>query len=80
VILDLEEGDNELVLRSYNRSERELMMYLSVHHQQEVYTQTLMFDAPVSAYPGLPIRVSSADNQSEHTDCRLHNLNINIIK
>ena len=80
VILDLEEGDNELVLRSYNRFERELMMYLSVHHQQEEYTQTLMFDAPVSAYPGLPIRVSSADNQSEHTDCRLHNLNINIIK
>ena len=80
VILDLEEGDNEVVLRSYNRFERELLMCLNVHHQQEECMQTLMFDAPVSAYPVLPIRVSSADNQSEHTDCKLHNLNINIIQ
>ena len=80
VILDLEEGDNEVILRSYNRFERELLMCLNVHHQQEECMQTLMFDAPVSAYPVLPIRVSSADNQSEHTDCKLHNLNINIIQ
>ena len=80
VILDLEEGDNELVLRSYNRFERELMMCLDIHDQQVEYTQTLMFDAQVSAYPGLPIRVTSADNLSEHTDCKLHNLNINIIQ
>ena len=80
VILDLEEGDNEVILRSYNRFERELLMCLNVHHQQEECMQTLMFDALVSAYPVLPIRVSSADNQSEHTDCKLHNLNINIIQ
>jgi hypothetical protein len=68
------------VLRSYNRFERELMMCLEIHDQQVEYTQTLMFDAPVSAYPGLPIRITSADNLSEHTDCKLHNLNINIIQ
>ena len=80
VILDLEKGENEIVLRSFNRFERSLHMGLSVHFQQKEYSHTLMFDEPVPAFPGLLIRVSSADNESEHTDCKLHNLNINIIK
>ena len=80
VILDLEKGENEIVLRSFNRFERRLLMSLGVHSQQHEYTQTLMFDEPVSAYKGLDIRVSSAGNGSEHTDCKLHNLNIDIIQ
>ena len=80
VILDLEKGDNEIVLRSFNRFERTLQMSMSVHPQQVEYAQALMFDEPVSAHMGVIVRVSSADNESEHTDCKLHNLNINIIK
>ena len=80
VVLDLEKGENEVVLRSFNRFERELMMSLGLHHQQQEYAQTLILDEPQSASRGLHIRISSADNESEHTDCKLHNLNINIIQ
>ena len=79
VILDLKEGENEIVLRSYNRFERQLMMCLAVHHQQQECTQTLMLEEPVSASRGLPVRISSADNESVHTDCKLHNVQIELI-
>ena len=79
VVLDLEKGDNEIILRSYNRFEDSLLMYLRPHHEQLEYEQILMFDEPVDAVQGLPIRISSADNQSEHTDCKLHNLQLEFI-
>ena len=79
VVLDLDKGENELALRSFNRFERDLTMSIDVHHQQIEYTQTLMLDEPLPAYEGVAVRVSSADNHSEHTDCKLHNLNIDLI-
>ena len=79
VVLDLEKGDNEIVLRSYNRFEDTLVMYLQLHPQPYEYEQILMFDEPVDASHGLPVRISSADNQSEHTDCKLHNLQLELI-
>jgi alpha-L-fucosidase len=79
VVLDLEKGDNEIVLRSYNRFEDSLLMYLRPHHEQLEYEQILMFDEPVDVSQGLPVRISSADNQSEHTDCKLHNLQLELI-
>lgn len=79
VILDLEKGDNEIVLRSYNRFEDTLVMYLQPHPNPYEYEQILMFDKPVDASHGLPVRISSADNESEHTDCKLHNVQIELI-
>jgi alpha-L-fucosidase len=79
VVLDLEKGDNEIVLRSYNRFEDSLLMYLRPHHEQLEYEQILMFDEPVDVFQGLPVRISSADNQSEHTDCKLHNIQLELI-
>ena len=79
VILNLDKGENELLLRSFNRFERSLMMHLSISGQQHEYTQTMMFGEPISAISGLSVKISSADNQSEHTDCKLHNLNIDLI-
>ena len=82
VILDLEEGENEIVLRSYNRFESQLVMCLAIHNQQQEYTQTLMLEDPVpmSASRGLMIRISNAGNESEHTDCGLHNLRLRLVK
>ena len=82
VILDLEEGENEIVLRSYNRFENQLVMCLAIHNQQQEYTQTLMLEDPVpmSASRGLMIRISNAGNESEHTDCGLHNLRLRLVK
>ena len=80
VVLDLEQGDTEVVLRSYNRFEDNLLMQLKPHFQQHEYTQTLMFEEPVSVSRGLPIRISNADNESGHTDCGLHNLRLRLVK
>lgn len=82
VIIDLEEGENEIVLRSYNRFESQLVMCLAIHNQQQEYTQTLMLEDPVpmSASRGLMIRISNAGNESEHTDCGLHNLRLRLVK
>ena len=79
VIVDLKEGDNEIILRSYNRFERKLSIWLDLHDQQCEYHTTVMFERPVSHDVEIPIRISSADNQSEHTDCKLHNLSIDLI-
>ena len=80
VVLDLEQGDTEVVLRSYNRFEDNLLMHLKPHFQQREYTQTLMFEEPVSASRGLLVRVSNASNESPHTDCGLHNLRLRLVK
>ena len=80
VVLDLEQGDTEVVLRSYNRFEDNLLMQLKPHFQQREYTQTLMFEEPVSASRGLLVRVSNAGNESPHTDCGLHNLRLRLVK
>ncbi|MBO5943084.1 MAG: alpha-L-fucosidase [Bacteroidales bacterium] len=80
VVLDLEQGDTEVVLRSYNRFEDNLLMQLKPHFQQREYTQTLMFEEPVSASRGLLVRVSNAGNESPHTDCCLHNLRLRLVK
>ncbi len=79
VMLDLEQGDTEVVLRSYNRFEDDLLMQVKPHFQQYEYVQTLIWEEPVSASRGLPIRISNADNESVHTDCKLHNIEIKLI-
>ena len=79
VMLDLEKGDNEVVLRSYNRFEDDLLMQVKPHFQQYEYVQTVMFDEPLQLDGILPVRISSADNESEHTDCKLHNVQIELI-
>ena len=80
VVLDLERGDTEVVLRSYNRFEDNLLMQLKPHFQQREYVHTLMLEEPVSASRGLLVRVSNAGNESPHTDCGLHNLRLRLVK
>ncbi len=80
VVLDLGRGDTEVVLRSYNRFEDNLLMQLKPHFQQREYVHTLMLEEPVSASRGLLVRVSNAGNESPHTDCGLHNLRLRLVK
>ena len=79
ILLDLDEGDNEIILRSYNRFEREVIMSIALDEQQVEYVMDVLFEEPVSGGKELNVRISSADNQFEHTDCRLHNLTIDLI-
>jgi alpha-L-fucosidase len=79
VFVDLKKGDNELLLRSYNRFEREHTMQIELHQEQTEFTQTVMFDEPLAPYRYYLVRVTNSDNPSEHTDCKLHNLEIDLI-
>ena len=79
VIVDLDKGENIIVLRAYNRFERQTQMQLELHPEQAACLQTVSFDAPVCSDGNIPVRISSLDNTSEHTDCRLHNLKIDLI-
>ena len=54
-------------------------MQVKPHFQQYEYVQTVMFDEPLQLDGILPVRISSADNESEHTDCKLHNVQIELI-
>lgn len=79
VILDLKKGENIILLRAYNRFERQQQMKLEISPEQSVCVQTLTFENPIYKEGKLPVRVSSLDNKSEHTDCGLHNLAIDLI-
>ena len=79
VILDLHKGENVVVLRSYNRFERQMQMKAELSSDQSSCVQTIVFDELVRGKGKIPVRISSKDNKSEHTDCKLHNLNIDFI-
>ncbi len=80
VILDLTEGTNTVVVRFYNRFEREMPMSLDVAHDAHIYRQKVIFDVPVCHDEPVPVRISNLDEQSEHADCKLHNLSIDLIR
>lgn len=80
VLLDLEKGDNEVLLRSYNRFEDSIVLMMAPHHEQYEYTQTVLFDKPLPVDCEVDLRIFSADSRSEHTDCRLHNIRIDVLR
>ena len=79
IILDMQKGENVILLRAYNRFERQQQMKLEMSPEQSACVQTVVFENPIHAEGKLPVRVSSPDNKSEHTDCGLHNLAIELI-
>ena len=79
VILDLNAGENILILRAYNRFERELNMGVDLDSCQRICARSILFDVPVKSSGSIPVRISGADEPSEHTDCKLHNVIIDLV-
>lgn len=71
VLVHLEKGTNVLVLRAYNRFEKETSLLLRPSAEQVIYKQTVSLDAPAER-----VNVRRTGLATQHTDTELHNLSV----
>lgn len=69
VLVHLEKGTNVIVLRAYNRFEKETSLLLRPSVEQVIYKQTVSLDAPADK-----VKVRRTGLATQHTDTELHNL------
>ena len=71
----LKAGDNQVVLRAYNRFEKSVEWMLKLSQDQNIYRQPLyMPEFQAGKYHTLTVR--QAETESEHKDCELYNLQL----
>ena len=71
VLVHLEKGTNVIVLRAYNRFEKETSLLLRPSVEQMIYKQTVSLDAPANQ-----VKVRRTGLATQHTDTELHNLRV----
>ncbi len=79
VLLPLEEGTNQIVLRVYNRFEKETGFLLRPSAEQVVYRQAVKLDRKATGESRLaPLTIRRAGLPSRHADTELHNLRVSL--
>ena len=71
VLVHLKKGANQLVLRAYNRFEKETTLMLRPSLEQVIYKQNVVLDTPTNR-----VKVRRTDLATQHTDTELHNLRV----
>ena len=71
VLVHLKKGTNQLVLRAYNRFEKETTLMLRPSLEQVIYKQSLVLSTPTDR-----VKVRRTDLATQHTDTELHNLQV----
>ena len=69
VLVHLEKGTNVIVLRAYNRFEKETSLLLRPSAEQMIYKQNVVLDAPADR-----VKVRRTSLATQHADTELHNL------
>ena len=69
VLVHLEKGTNVMVLRAYNRFEKETSLSLRPSAEQVIYKQNVVLDAPADR-----VMVRRTGLATQHADTELHNL------
>ena len=69
VLVHLEKGTNVIVLRAYNRFEKETSLLLRPSAEQVIYKQNVVLDAPADR-----VMVRRTGLATQHADTELHNL------
>ena len=69
VLVHLEKGTNVILLRAYNRFEKETSLLLRPSAEQVIYKQNVTLDAPANQ-----VKVRRTELATQHTDTELHNL------
>ena len=69
VLVHLEKGTNVIVLRAYNRFEKETSLLLRPSAEQVIYKQNVVLEAPADQ-----VKVRRTGLATQHTDTELHNL------
>ena len=71
VLVHLNKGTNQIVLRVYNRFEKEITYLLRPSAEQVIYKQNVTLDTPAER-----VKVRRTGLATQHTDTELHNLSI----
>ena len=71
VLVHLNKGSNIIILRAYNRFEKETTLLLQPSKEQIIYKQNVTLNSPADR-----ILVRRSDLATPHTDTELHNLRI----
>ncbi len=71
VLVHLEKGTNVIVLRAYNRFEKETSLLLRPSAEQVIYKQNVTLNTPADR-----VKVRRTDLATLHTDTELHNLRV----
>ena len=71
VLVHLKKGTNQLVLRAYNRFEKETTLMLRPSLEQVIYKQSVVLSTPTDR-----VKVRRTDLATQHTDTELHNLRV----
>ena len=71
VLVHLEKGINTIVLRGYNRFEKETSLLLRPSAEQVIYKQDVTLDASANQ-----VKVRRTSLATQHTDTELHNLSV----
>lgn len=71
VLVHLEKGSNQIILRAYNRFEKETTLLLRPSDEQIIYKQHVILNTPADR-----VKVRRTDLATQHTDTELHNLQI----
>ena len=71
VLVHLEKGTNVILLRAYNRFEKETSLLLRPSAEQVIYKQDVTLDAPANQ-----VKVRRTGLATQHTDTELHNLRV----
>ena len=71
VLVHLKKGTNQLVLRAYNRFEKEISFMLRPSSEQVIYKQNVVLDTPTNR-----VKVRRTGLATQHTDTELHNLQV----
>ena len=71
ILVHLKKGTNQLVLRAYNRFEKETTLMLCPSLEQVIYKQNVVLNTPTDR-----VKVRRTDLATQHTDTELHNLRV----
>ena len=71
VLIHLEKGSNQIILRAYNRFEKETTLLLRPSDEQVIYKQHVILNTPADR-----VKVRRTDLATQHTDTELHNLQV----
>ena len=71
VLVHLKKGTNQLVLRAYNRFEKEISFMLRPSSEQVIYKQNVVLNTPTNR-----VKVRRTGLATQHTDTELHNLQV----
>ena len=69
VLVHLEKGTNQIILRAYNRFEKETTLLLRPSAEQVIYKQNIILDAPADR-----VTIRRTGLATQHTDTELHNV------